>query len=262
MLPKPEWRESFKRDKDLSIQCLPGCFVKRSLSLLVLGVNKLTLAQQNLYHPKLAAPGAECYALVQRQFPLFDPTKPPPSLLTSLAPPFHHCGKPFDLGLLSEIFRLSMIVYLYYIICTRKEDLVYIHWIGSIAWCWVQSLQMMIYILNSSHITYSLLSAKIACKAKGGLCRYLWPFLMDGMMSHPSYPIGTGRPQHLSEPKSYRKLDFMLRMEMGALIHMEHGTTMSGSLQMGRCCLSALSDGWDGRTTPTDGNIAHGCPEN
>ena len=140
-----------------------------------------------------------------RQFPLFDPTKPPPSLLTSLAPPFHHCGKPFDLGLLSEIFRLSMIVYLYRIICTRKEDLVYIHWIGSIAWCWVQSLQMMIYILNSSHITYSLLSAKIACKAKGGLCRYLWPFLMDGMMSHPSYPIGTGRPQHLSESKSYRK---------------------------------------------------------
>ena len=198
-----------------------------------------------------------------RQFPLFDPTKPPPSLLTSLAPPFHHCGKPFDLGLLSEIFRLSMIVYLYYIICTRKEDLVYIHWIGSIAWCWVQSLQMMIYILSSSHITYSLLSAKIACKAKGGLCRYLWPFLMDGMMSHPSYPIGTGRPQHLSEPKSYRKRPPRFYARNGNGSPDSHGAWNNSEwvFAAGQM-LSALSDGWDGRTTPTDGNIAHGCPEN
>ena len=235
--------------------------MKRSLSLLVLGVKKLTLAQQNLYHPKLAAPGAECYALVQRQFPLFDPTKPPPSLLTSLAPPFHHCGKPFDLGLLSEIFRLSMIVYLYYNICTRKEDLVYIHWIDSIAWCWVQSLQMMIYILNSSHITYSLLSAKIACKAKGGLCRYLWSFLMDGMMSHP-----LGRDDHniclnlkvteKDPPKCYA------RNGNGTLD--SHGAWNNSEwvFAAGQMLSAALSDGWDGRTTPTDGNIAHGCPEN
>ena len=35
----------------------------------------------------------------------------------------------------------------------------------------------------------------------------------------------------------------MLGMVMGPLIHMEHGTIVNGSLQMGRCCLPFLMDG-------------------
>ena len=47
---------------------MPGCLVKRCLSFLILGVNKLPVGQQQLDHTKLAAPGAELEVILSKFF--------------------------------------------------------------------------------------------------------------------------------------------------------------------------------------------------
>ena len=93
---------------------MPGCLVKRCLSFLILGVNKLPVGQQQLDHTKLAAPGQSARSSFQNSFSSI--IVPPscsmeqaldrlalllglalqpglhPALLTALAPP-RHCGK-------------------------------------------------------------------------------------------------------------------------------------------------------------------------
>ena len=94
---------------------MPGCLVKRCLSFLILGVNKLPVGQQQLDHTKLAAPGAEREVILSKSFIINPPScsmeqaldrlallplllglalQPGlhPALLTALAPP-RHCGK-------------------------------------------------------------------------------------------------------------------------------------------------------------------------